>query len=344
MKTTLKNLSFVVSASLLALVACTDKREPASVPAPCIGCEPVDLITNEAIAEVQYRGARTETLQMYQAGGALLLSGKPFGFSQWDVLSNPESPYLTSAMAEQINTFTDPATPWLPDNYASGALMAVGNYVIGSGRAGATVIDTSSPSAPREVRRYPPMAPNTGSSVVIPTIPSDPQYQWKGMAKHPTLPIVYGFSEQTKAYRLKMTGPNLALETMQDYISGGTMCCVLGATNFQNKIFVAFRSHMYVYTPQADGSLGNASMITALQAVNVQATSRFLYVHHQPSAADPVVQTMPAGIYVFDAGGNNIAYINVNPLRFTVSPTDSHIFANDDNNSIRIYKILWTNM
>jgi hypothetical protein len=93
---------------------------------------------------------------MLVKGSSLILSGKPFGFSLWDIGTNPLSPRMLYAYSDNIGAFSSMGG-WTPDYYAGGAMGILGPYVLTSGAAGASLIDTTDKGAARELFRYPPV-------------------------------------------------------------------------------------------------------------------------------------------------------------------------------------------
>jgi hypothetical protein len=109
-------------------------------------------------------------------------------------------------------------------------------------------------------------------------------------------------------------------------------------------MYVAFRDRLLIYDVNAAGELVNGQEVPQLQASNVVSTPRYLYVQHQPVSNVAGASQYPAGIYVFDSAGRNVAFFAAgNPRKFAVSSTDSHFYANIDGVSVRIFRIRWTN-
>jgi hypothetical protein len=44
---------------------------------------------------------------------------------------------------------------------------------------------------------------------------------------------------------------------------------------------------------------------------------------------------------VFDSNLNEVAFLEADPKVFAVSPDDSHLYANNDDTSVRVYQIDW---
>jgi hypothetical protein len=274
---------------------------------------------------------------MKTQGNSLYLTGMPFGFAAWDIGSNPQSPMLLFAVSDNINNL-GPA--WVVDWYASNALAINGSYAYMSGVAGTSVISFS-PSAAAiatEVNRYPPPSNDPNSTA----IPQDLAFAYTAIAINPNMPIAYGFTQSDSVYTLGMGGNGtLSQATRTPYAgNGGETCCVSGAATFGNDVFVAFRQALWIYGMNGDGSLSAPLVFSQMQAVNVAATSRYLYVQHQPQGGGG---SYPAGIYVFNQNGNYVTTLDLTPTTFTVSQNDQYLYANNDGTTVRIYQIQWTN-
>ena len=318
---------------------CTDKRTPPA-PAPQ-GLRQVSgtgSISSSLIsaATVKFQNTNTETLAMVQKTGSLYLTGRPFGFSRWDISADAEKPTLTFAAVDQIDTFA-PVGKWVVDWYASGALGLLGTYAFLSGTAGMSVIDISSTNSPREALRKPPANPNEAQ------VPRDEAFVYRAIVANPSLPVLYGFREQDYVYTMQVTGDDVQLASRDAYGSPGVnVCCVHSATIFSGMLFVAFGSKLVWFTLRQDGRLGQGGQFDLLQATNVASTDRFLYVQHSPTYGQQQGINNPRGFYVFDENGENVDYIasNSSPKQFTVHPGDSHLYMNNDDTSIQIYRIL----
>lgn len=321
--------------ALATAVACTDGRP---------GREQEQLFTNAvpppttliAAADVKFGGKATDALQMTIKGNSLFLTGRPFGFSRWEVGASPETPNLTFAASDQIDQFS-PMGKWVVDWYSSGALAIVGQIAFLSGTVGTSVINMTETSKPREVQRYPALDPNSDQ------VPSDEAFVYTAMVPHPTKPLLYGFRRQDFVYTVDLSQGKMNLQARDAYgAPGESVCCVLGATAFRNRVYVAFRDRLIFFDIQADGRLSNPKESLELAAVNVQATANYLYVQHEPTGAG--TSPHPSGIYVFDTNGENVAFFKAgNPRRFAVSSDDSHFYANVDGQSVKIFRIQWTN-
>jgi len=327
-------LMLVMAALSLLAVSCTDNRPPK----PILRAPSRESVINTTqavslVADVRFRELSTSILNMVVKGGALYLTGRPFGYSRWDVSADPENPILTTAASDRIDQFSPdpPFGAWVVDYYASGGIGIFGQYVLTSGTAGTSVINQASAANPVEAARFPGL--NKGQ----PTF--DPQFAYTAMVAHPRLPIIYGFSQQEYLYTLNASAlPNLQVVSRSPYApNGGTVCCAESATVFGGRLFVAMRSRLWIYDFGNDGSLQNGLEMTDLQAVNVASTDRFLYVHHRATVNS--TRALQTGIYVFDLNGAYVAYLPLNPLVFAVSPADTDIYANDDDTTVNIYRI-----
>lgn len=320
--------------TLMVTTACTDRRAEAE-----IQTGPTRAPSNFlAAAEVRYNQEDTQVFQMQYKAGSLYLTGKPFAFMRWDVDSDPENPALIAAAARDINNFS-PAPifgRWLVDWYGSGALAINGPYAYLSGEHGASVINQQDPSSPQESYRY-PLAPQ-GSTEIL----RDPNFVFKAMIVHPSQPYVYGFQENSSVITYQIQGNRLNRVAQSFYNTfGSTTCCVQGATLFNNKIYVAFRSKLWVFDLPSGPQLAAPRVIDRLNAVNVAASDSLLYVQHEPTQAISAGTGLAAGIYVFDSNGANLQYIALRPLVFAVSGDDRHIFANIDDRAVKIFRMNW---
>src|SRR5262245_2327621 len=91
----------LVLLTLTVAWGCTDKRRPP--PRQNVYIQPLPPQTIISRADVQFQNQTTEALQMTTKGGSLYLTGRPFGFSRWDISSNPESPQVIFAVSDEIN-------------------------------------------------------------------------------------------------------------------------------------------------------------------------------------------------------------------------------------------------
>lgn len=330
--------SFPLLLALLGmlLVACTDKRQPERKFNVNMRAIPQVL---EPVSDVRLDEQDISVFQMAQKAGTIYLTGAsanaPFGFMKWDIMSDAEAPHPTFIAAKNINQF-QPMGRWRPDWYASGAIGIIGPYAITSGMAGASFIDMSQTAQPVETRRYPPIDPNSEQT------PKDENYIYKAIAMHPSQPIMYGLKEQDYMVVSKVTSSGISIIGRVNYGSG-PVCCVTGATVFNNKLFVAMRGMLRMYELGSNGSLSAPTDLNMLQAVDVVSSGNLLYVQHEPTFAQSAGSSNAAGIYVFDANGNSQAFFAASPKRFTVAADDMHLYANMDDTSVRIFRIQWTN-
>jgi hypothetical protein len=324
---------FTFSSLVLGVVACTDGRLPRQTVQLLSTASPFPNSLVPA-ASVQVNSSPTDSFQMVMKGSSLFLTGQSFGFSRWETGPDPENPLLT--FASSVN----PAGAWRPDWYASGGLAIYGQTAVMSGTVGASVVSLAQTTLPIEVQRYP--APIPGS-VQVPTADA---YIYSALVSHPTKPILYGFRRQGAFYTIDLSQGYLKLSDPKPYGNAGeSVCCALGAAVFQNKVYVAFRDRLLIYSIADDGSLVVPPQeSTDLNATNVVASANRLYVQHEPTRAVSAGSSSPSGIYVFDANRNNIAYFAAgNPRRFTVSGDDRFLYTNLDGISVKIYRIQWTN-
>jgi hypothetical protein len=291
-------------------------------------------------------------LQMTQRNGALYIVGRPIGFTKWDITSDPESPYPTFTASDNIANFT-PNGKWVLDYFASGALGIYGNLAFMSGAVGMSIIDMSRTEQPVEIGRHPFQDPEADQVVKD----AEGAYAYKAILINPSDPkIVYGFREQDYVYTLNVNtgaresattasgksydnGPQVTPLRKESYGSNG-VCCVTGGAIFAGHAFVGFRSALWIFGISSSGQLLQPKVINQLQAYNVQATDRYVYVQHVASYSTDGPM-MPSGIYVFDASGRQVTYLPVNPERFAVSADDRYLYANVDNTAIRIFRQTW---
>lgn len=323
-----------ISIGATVLTNCTDRR-PFEMP------DPRQLESNipetaTAVADVFAPGERVlQALQLSVSGRSLYLTGKPFAFARWDVSADPEDPSVTFSAADDLNAFSDVDKngPWVVDYYGSGALAISGSTAIMSGTRGTSVVDISSTTQPREIQRYPKFDDDDG-------FVRDEAFVYKAILPHPTQSLLYGFREQDFIYTLGASSGSLQLQVKDAYDSQN-VCCAEGAANFNGKVFVAMRAALWVFG--LNGSkLTSPLVIDALQAVNVVSTGSYIYVQHEPALASVVAQ-YPRGIYMFDRNGRFVAHLPVSPIKFAVY-NNTHIYANMDDQSVRIYRIRWDNI
>jgi hypothetical protein len=331
---------FIAFAVLTAQWGCTNRQVMGTAN---LQMGPINSLTTAAlknVAEVQFQNNPTEVLTIQNRGdGSLYMTGRPFGFSGWDISTNPENPTLNFAASDQIDTFA-PNGKWVVDWYASGALGFWGQYAFMSGTAGMSIIDTSNTGHPTEVMRFPAVDPNSDQ------VSADAAYQYTAIVANPSLPFIYGFRQQDYVYTISLSGGLPQLVQKDAYGGQGVnVCCVHSATVFHGTVYVAFGSRLVWFQLGNDGSLQNPGEFDGLQAVNVASTGRYLYVQHEPNYGQPQGQQYPRGFYVFDTTGNNVNFIATDdsPTQFAVNNSDSHMYANNTNTSITIYRIIWNN-
>jgi len=276
---------------------------------------------------------QTITYKMVANGSSLYLSGRPFGYSSWDITSNPLAPRLQFAYSNNINAF-GPNPDWLPDYYASGAMAVMGRYVVSSGAAGASLIDNGVPDQAREIKRYPQRLPSDLQ------VPQDPDYVYKAIVTHPSEPYFFGFREQDFVTSLQLDGSGLNLRKKTPYAVNGQKgtCCVLGGATFKGFAYIAFRSSIRKYIFGTNGSIQEGGVFDGVNGTNIVATNDLLFVQHQAVPGN----TLASGIYVINGGGAAIAFLPILPISFVVSPDNRYIYANMDNDSITIFQINWS--
>jgi len=333
MNTVKRHLSFfLVSLIATGLVACTDRRIPIrKIPVKINNQLPPQSLIE--VADVRYNDQDTTVWTMVNKNDSIYVTGTPFGFAKWEVGPDPESPQLTFAVATQIDLLKP---RWVAPWYASGTMAVLGNYAFMSGSVGASVMDMSSTGSAKEVLRYPDY------DDAADTATADEAFIWSSASFHPSKPLLYAFRQQDFVLTYSFGNSGLKLLTKESYGGDGeTMCCVNGTTVFQNSIYIAFRSRLVMFDFGSNGALTNGREFEGLQATYVTASSRYLYVMHEPTQAGsgPVY---PGGIYVFDAQGNNVAYLPSEAKIFAVNNSDTHLYANEDDTSVKIYQIQWT--
>jgi hypothetical protein len=316
------------------LCACTDRRPKTDFPNSVHVTPPEQILP---VAEVQFEGQSTEAQQMVVRGGSLFLTGRPFGFSRWDVGANAESPRLTFAASDQITTFSPyPKFGfWTPDAFGQGGLEILGSTALMSGAAGLSIVDISQTHTPVEVGRHPEEKKDNVQ------VTSHPDFIYSAIVSHPSLPIFYGFRQEDYVVTSRLEGGKSAVPIEKAAYGSSNVCCVAGAGVFANRVLVAMQGSLWVFNFLQDGRLSTPSEFDELSAVNVVAGAEYVYVQHTPTNARPNAVNHPGGIYVFDAGGNNVAFLPITPLRFAVY-NDQYLYANEDNTRIRIYKMVWT--
>lgn len=337
MTTVLRHLGKALFAVLLitSALACTDKRQQERKLPVQIGRLPPQAL--EAVTDIRINGQDITAYQMAQKGGALYITGVPFGFTKWDIISDAEAPHPTFIAADEIDKF-QPMGRWRPDWYGSGALGIIGPYAIMSGYVGASFINMGQTANPIETKRYPAINQNSEET------PQDQNYVYQSIAMHPRIPLAYGLREQDHIVLSDVSGSGLKTRSQVIRYGSSNVCCVMGSTVFAGKMWVAMRGMLRVYDFVGNNGALSAPMdIPGLQAIGVASSDNLLYVQHQPTFAHSSGSTRAAGIYVFDAQGNSVAFLPTTPKHFAVAPDDGHLYANLDDTSVRIYRILWTN-
>lgn len=310
--------------------ACTDGRKPI-VKVPVSINQELPPKTLVEVADVKWEGNDMTAWTMAAKGNSIYLTGTPFGFARWEVGPNPEVPQLVFTVSNQIDRLFE---PWVANWLANGALGISSGFAFMSGETGVSVMSLAETHRPKEVRRYPPYNPNSQEVV------ADDAYIWSAMVFSPDQSKLFAFRQADFALMFDKRGSALTLREKYSYAEiGETSCCVNAATVFQNTLFVAWRSKFTFYNFGQDGSLSNAREYTGLEATYVTSTSRYLYVLHEPTRSE-----YPGGIYVFDNKGANVAYLQTPfaPKVFAVNASDSHLYANIDDASVKIYRIDWT--
>lgn len=320
---------FVILA-LFVLVSCTDRRQPKFSPNqfPQSPEPTIDLV-----AEVQFMAKTTEVLQMAVEGNSLYVTGRPFGFSRWEIGTNPEEPKIIFAASNAIEAFSPyPKFGfWTPDNFAQGGLNILGTSAFMSGAAGMSVIDIAETHAPIEVARFP------SEKIDGVQVTRDPNFVYSAMVHHPSLPLIYGFKESDHVYTLAISSQAVSIREKAAYGPTGA-CCAMGAAVSQTSVLVAMRGSLWTFELGADGRLGTATQIDDLQAVNVVTSANYIYVQHAPAARSAGGVVNPAGIYVFDQAGQPVTFLPISPIRFAVFQ-DTYVFANMENSKVSIFAI-----
>jgi hypothetical protein len=341
--------------ALLFLISCTEKKNPPAPPKQTLNSTVSPIY---AIGDVKHKNPATGAiedivaLQMMQKNGSLFVTGRPIAFAKWDITSNPEDPHPTFTASDNMGAFV-PNQKWVPDLFAGSALGIVGNVAFMSGTMGMSLVDMSNTKNPVEIGRHPFQDPDS----LVPFIQdAEGAFAYKAIIPNPTNPrILYGFREQDYVYTLNIdyqnkeiingikatydNGPRVTIARKEAYGPNG-VCCVTGGALFAGRAFVAFRSALWIFGISPNGSLGQPSVINSLQAYNVQATDRYVYIQHVPTGGTSAMNRS-AGIYVFDKNGNQVTFLPVTPERFSVSPDDQYLFANVDNASVRIFRMTW---
>ena len=323
---------------LFVLAGCNDAR--VVDPATNLQDLPGRAVAGSLIPKIKIRFDQKQTItqQMFINGASMYLSGRPFGFSSWDIGSNPLSPRLQFAFSDNIESFAAPGNvspSWNTDYYASQAMGAIGRYVLTSGLAGASLLDTGVSNQVVELARHPIRTGNDNQ------VPADPNYIYKAIISDPNQGYFYGFTEQNGYVPLKLQSNDVVMQTQAPvaYSANGKKgtCCVLGGATFQNNIFIAFRSSIRQFAFAGNGTLREVSVFNDLDASNIVASGNFLFIQHQAIPGN----TLTSGIYIINAQGNSVGYLAKNPVAFAVSPDSNYLYANEDNDSITVYQINW---
>lgn len=336
-----KNLIQGLLALTVFVAGCTDNRsktlqvKPGPIPSTVTGSSLV------FVSDRQFNGTATVVQQMQIKGSSLFMTGRPFGFTRWEVSPNPENPSKTFAIADNIPAYTAATTSqgaWIPDYYARGALEIFGNIAYMSGNVGLSMANITN-SFPAEIGRK--QGAVNGNAVQ-----ADDAYAYEAMIQNPNKSVYYGFRKQDFVYTVDSSTVALALIRREAYgTNGQAVCCVTGATVFNNRIYVAFGDRMVMFDMANDGRLIPGGSYTELHVANVASTPKYLYIQHEPipNPAGGNFSSRPRGIYVFDKNLNFVERIDtgVNLLRMAVSWNDGHIYANVDNQAVRIYRIQW---
>jgi len=338
----------IAATLLLLLAACTDGRSPLVV-------QEASNLPNTGpllqVANVQFGGQNTAVNQMQVAYGSLFLTGTPFVFARWDITASPESPHQTFAASDNVSAFSPdpPFGGWIVSEFGAGAMGIFGNFALTSGSFGASVIQVGpSVQTAQEVARYPMLGANGDQA-------ADVSFEFKAAVPIPSSPYIYGFTEQDGVYLLNASNPanisriplNLPNSVILPYSNNGPVCCATGAALLGNKIFLGMRSQLWVITvSQATATngvpftLGRVASLpgamASLNPVGVFATNRYVYIHHE---LIPGSNGARPGIYVFDQNFNQVNFFPIQPLSFAVSPDDVHVYSNEDDLSVKIYRL-----
>ncbi|MBY0369941.1 hypothetical protein K2X33_04590 [bacterium] len=336
-----KRHNLIWGLAVLVTVACTDGR--ARVTTTVFSSVDSPETSLQLVADVQSKdgatgnAVSTNALQMFIKGTSLFMTGTPFMFARWELGQDMENPMPTFEGNKKLTNFTAMGA-WPVDSYASGAVTTYGNTAFMSGMSGTSVISMAETMNPKEIQRYPLASPQG-----IPITQED--YTYTAMVTHPTKPIIYAFKRQDYLYTLDLSSGTVKIGAKDAYGSSGqSVCCVMGAAVLQNKIFVAFRDRLLVFEIGSDGRLINPKEATDINAVNVVATPRYVYVQHEPTSSPTAGSARPSGIYVLDSSIKNVGFFKASsPRRFAVSQDDTHFYSNLEGTRVKIFRILWTN-
>lgn len=293
--------------------------------------------TVQTVADFQYQGKDSTNYTLETFRGRMFATGTQYGIMAVDVSSTPEDPPLVlDILTRGIEPFSS-IGGWVLGFLASKATAFSGDYMITSGTQGASAIRVFGSNAPREEARF---AASTSND------PNDyTKFQWEAAVAHPTLKRIYGFGRDN-LFEIDTTSmPNLRVVNTYAYSANGPVCCPQRAVIIGNRIFVAMRSKLWTIGIKSNGEL-NTSDITennSLQAVDITATSRFIYIHHRQATTGSSM--LSTGMYLFTLAGQSVRYLPFDPAgKVSVAPDDSTMYSpNATNTAIDITKIFWTN-
>lgn len=344
--------TLVASVVLMGTTGCTDKR-PSVVPPSREKIQREPRSSLQFVGDVTFGNKAMNILTVAASGGSLYATGSDFGFMKMDISADPAQPQLIFAARNNLSAFINGGTFNL-DRDASGAVgvwenpSSANRYALLSGMGGTVAVDMST-NVPRIVLRRPP-----------PTAKGEPNqdfaYVYRGIIAHPSRPLFLGWTPDSFLYTL--SGQDLSLQSRVSY-GDGTVCCVRNVVAWNGYMVAAFGSRL-VYVPfcgddsdsredeapcRSGAAFGRATVVNSLQARYVAATSRYLYVYHEPSDGFPEGLPFRRGIYLFNAQtGDNEDVValpmNVRPRLMAVSPQDTHIYVNNDGQKLDIYRIL----
>lgn len=307
---------------LLTLMGCTDTRPRKELPA----LRPVRQAPRMLVerARVQVDGKPTRVYQMISDGLSLVLTGTPFGVARWDISADREDPKQIFSAAGRVDSFSLDAR-WNVEWYGMNALTMFGPFAIMSGNVGMSVVDMDQG---KEIQRYP--APSDDP------ITRDERFAFTALLAFPDHSEIFGFQEQGRVSRFRV--PNFSVLSSKAYQNN--LCCVRGGAFFGGNAFLALTTRLWMIGVGEEGGLESSEFFDKLQVTNVVATRELLYLQHQERSSFP--SRFPSGGYVFNKGGENIAYLELpeNITRFAVSPDNAYLYAGDGS-AIVIYAIDW---
>jgi hypothetical protein len=330
--------------SMIALpIACTN-RIPTSQSLVSISPNTASTGALTYVSNVQFQGqnsgstlANTAISQLQRVGNTLYATGTPFGFMAMDISANPSHPTLLYDAKDNISQFSPTSTGlgfWDPSEEASGALTVLGNFAIMSGRFAASVVNVTGQIPIEEIRYDMPQVDSNGNE----SQGADAAYIWTAVVAHPTLALLYAFTQNSYLYQFTMnSAPQLAAVSRSPYSSSGTVCCVSGATVFSNVIAVAMTNKLWFFDVGSTGTLSNWIESDALQATLVATSDDHLYIYHSPQAGNI---TYARGIYAINSSGDADAFYPIaNLYQFAVAHDNSYIYTNEDNVMMRVYSV-----